>query len=573
MQNKKIIFISRLDYDCSLGAHMLCDIAIELKNRYDDIEILIIGGGNEYKSILNQVNKINEIYPGERFIFALGNISNPSVYFKPSALFVGVSRSALEAMAHSLPVILLGNEGYLGLFDKSKIECVKKTNFTCRGAHKLCNPTTLFDDICRYFDMSEKEKDILSDLSIQTVKDEYSAAKMARDTLQLYKETVSAYRIKQGLQEENRHKSIKIGICGYYGKGNLGDEAILSQIIQKIKALTIEKYHNNEPINVKIHVIKGKSPTKILSAMSGADLFIFGGGSLLQNSTSNTSLLYYLSLIFLSDILCKRKIMLANGIGPIENSILPREELVLIMARAIDVFDIISVRDKDSQQFIQKLLPKRKIRYVCDPALGYFIQPPSKINCRLILKDENSTITKKSLHINKAFIYIPHKMALNKARISAKRAAKSFVSVCENFQAAPIVAILNKEDLEFAQEMQKSSHQIKIITPKNPQQLIALMQKAGLCITQRYHGALFSLSMSVPTLILSDDPKLKGLCKELRLPPPQDVSTIGETKTLTNAIIGTQTFFSKAASRVSSALIERAKHNDKLIAKIFAHYI
>ena len=85
--------------------------------------------------------------------------------------------------------------------------------------------------------------------------------------------------------------------------------------------------------------------------------------------------------------------MLANGIGPIENSILPREELVLIMARAIDIFDIISVRDKDSQRFMQKLLPKRKIRYVCDPALGYFIQPPSKINRKLISKDKKTTIT------------------------------------------------------------------------------------------------------------------------------------------------------------------------------------
>ena len=78
-----------------------------------------------FKSLLEKANKVNQIFPNGKLIFMLGNIANPSVYFEPGSLFVGVSRSALEAMAHGLPVILLGNEGYLGLFDKSKIEYAK----------------------------------------------------------------------------------------------------------------------------------------------------------------------------------------------------------------------------------------------------------------------------------------------------------------------------------------------------------------------------------------------------------------------------------------------------------------
>lgn len=568
MNNKKIIFMSRLDFDCALGAHLLCEIATKLKNRYNDIEILIIGGGSEYKSIFEKANKINATAVNGKLIFMLGNIANPSVYFEPGALFVGVSRSALEAMAHGLPVILLGNEGYLGLFDKSKIEYAKKTNFTCRGTPKLCSSNTLFNEICRYFDMSEQEKANLSELSRKTVKDNYSATKMANETLEFYKETISIYRKKQSVGQANHEKPIKIAICGYYGKGNLGDEAILSQIVSKIKSTTISKCNGGKPRNVKIHVIKSKSPIKILSAMSGADLFIFGGGSLLQNSTSDASLFYYLFLIFLSDILCKRKIMLANGIGPIETSILPKGEMKLITASAIDKFDLISVRDRDSQKLIQEWLPKRKIRYVCDPALAYFAKAPNNINQQLIFEK-----TKKSTHANKAFIYIPHQRILNKAQISAKRIATSFVSACENFGAAPIVAVLNREDLALAQKMQNFSPKIKVVKPENTQQLISLIKNARLCITQRYHGALFSLPNEIPTLILSNDPKLIGLCKELNLPTPQEISIIGETKALNRAIINTHNFFSRSASRISDTLIARAKRTDKLIAKIFSHYI
>jgi polysaccharide pyruvyl transferase WcaK-like protein len=190
-----------------------------------------------------------------------------------------------------------------------------------------------------------------------------------------------------------------------------------------------------------------------------------------------------------------------------------------------------------------------------------------------MLEDNIPKISYKSTHSNKAFVYIPHQRILNKAQISVKHVATSFVSACENFGAAPIVAVLNREDLALAQKMQKFSPKIKVVKPENTQQLISLMKNASLCITQRYHGALFSLPLEMPTLILSNDPKLIGLCKELNLPTPQEISVIGETKALNRAIIDTQSFFSHSANRISNVLIARAKRTDKLIAKIFSHYI
>ncbi len=48
-------------------------------------------------------------------------------------VFVNVSRSALEAMASEKPVILAGNEGYIGLLSSENMEAARESNFCCRG--------------------------------------------------------------------------------------------------------------------------------------------------------------------------------------------------------------------------------------------------------------------------------------------------------------------------------------------------------------------------------------------------------------------------------------------------------
>ena len=160
-----------------------------------------------------------------------------------------------------------------------------------------------------------------------------------------------------------KKKALKIVICGYYGHGNFGDEAILRVILSKIQNLNPK---------AKICVLKTKNLLYSVRDMVGADVFIFGGGSILQNATSDASLLCYLAIIHVSSLLCKRKIMLANGIGPICRRKIPKKILIRATACAINCFDYISVRDTHSQKMLQNILPNRKIYLVPDPALISF---------------------------------------------------------------------------------------------------------------------------------------------------------------------------------------------------------
>ena len=55
----RIVFVSRLDADCSLGANLLCEIAPKIHQFHPNTEIIIVGGGSEYPEILRKSAQIN----------------------------------------------------------------------------------------------------------------------------------------------------------------------------------------------------------------------------------------------------------------------------------------------------------------------------------------------------------------------------------------------------------------------------------------------------------------------------------------------------------------------------------
>ena len=112
-------------------------------------------------------------------------------------------------------------------------------------------------------------------------------------------------------------------LCGYYGKGNGGDEALLASLLQML------------PNNIQPYVLSGNpSETEkrygvkagdrlntftILSAMRRSDIFIWGGGSLIQDATSIASPFYYSGLMGLAQKMGLKTIAWAQGIGPLNH--------------------------------------------------------------------------------------------------------------------------------------------------------------------------------------------------------------------------------------------------------------
>lgn len=192
---RTVVFVSRLDGDCSLGARLLCEIAPRLDEKYAEIKIIIVGGGEKFGETGKIARKINEKINRE-LIIAVGGVDDPSVFFGDAAVFVGVSRAALEAMASSVPVILLGDEGYLGVLDSSVLGEARRTNLTCRGARRA-DADVLFADICRILEMSEEGRRALGSFGRSVAETFYSSESMARRTAEFYIEVGERGKLKR----------------------------------------------------------------------------------------------------------------------------------------------------------------------------------------------------------------------------------------------------------------------------------------------------------------------------------------------------------------------------------------
>jgi len=152
-------------------------------------------------------------------------------------------------------------------------------------------------------------------------------------------------------------KSKKIIISGYYGLKNFGDEAILQTLIDRLNSAydkpeitVISKNPEYIKQTYKADSVYSFNFSEISRKMSGSDIFISGGGSLLQDVTSLMSLFYYLALILLAQIFKTRVYIFAQGIGPINNPF-GRFLTGIILKNA----SLITVRDQNSSDFLSKL--------------------------------------------------------------------------------------------------------------------------------------------------------------------------------------------------------------------------
>jgi N-acetylglucosaminyldiphosphoundecaprenol N-acetyl-beta-D-mannosaminyltransferase len=148
----------------------------------------------------------------------------------------------------------------------------------------------------------------------------------------------------------------KIVISGYYGFGNLGDEAILAGLLKGIRSkvsdveiLVISGNPQDTKGRHQVRAISQLSP-KILVELRSADLFISGGGGLLQDKTSLRSLLYYLGLIYIAQKLNIPTFICAQGIGP-----LTRKLSRWLVKRVLQKSTAISVRDEASKKLLAEL--------------------------------------------------------------------------------------------------------------------------------------------------------------------------------------------------------------------------
>jgi polysaccharide pyruvyl transferase CsaB len=106
-------------------------------------------------------------------------------------------------------------------------------------------------------------------------------------------------------------------LCGYYGKGNGGDEALLATLLQMLPAHVEPVVLSGNPAETRdrhqVEACDRMSAFEVLRAFDSADAFIWGGGSLMQDATSALNPIYYGGLMGLAQQRGLRTIAWAQG--------------------------------------------------------------------------------------------------------------------------------------------------------------------------------------------------------------------------------------------------------------------
>ncbi len=118
---------------------------------------------------------------------------------------------------------------------------------------------------------------------------------------------------------------MRVLLSGYYGFGNLGDEALLEVIVERMRArfpaVELEVLSATPGVTAARYGVATAPRWEwraIRSAIARADVVLSGGGGLLQNATSLRSLLYYAGILREARRARRKTMIFAQSIGPLD---------------------------------------------------------------------------------------------------------------------------------------------------------------------------------------------------------------------------------------------------------------
>ena len=295
-------------------------------------------------------------------------------------------------------------------------------------------------------------------------------------------------------------KKKRFVLSGYFGFKNFGDEAILSVLVAKLR----EYGHKITIISSDTKYTKSKfrfvrsvytfNIRDLIGAIAKSDFLISGGGSLLQDTTSFKSLIYYLFVIFMGLILGKKVIIFAQGIGPISNPV--GQFLTGFLLRFCTY---VSVRDVKSQELLKKWGVNSEL--LCDPIFSTMI-PEVQKEKRVAVQLRNCAT------MNEDFI---------------DRLAQNVVTSFPDYMI-DIYSFQDTLDLEVCKKFERavrllnSDIKTTLFSGLTDEQTVSNISKSEFMVAMRFHALIVGLLAGVKVLGINYDIKVEKLAKEFGFP-------------------------------------------------------
>jgi len=318
-------------------------------------------------------------------------------------------------------------------------------------------------------------------------------------------------------QEENTVGQLRAVLCGYYGKGNGGDEALLATLLQMLPDSVTPLVLSGNPDETRdrygVKTCDRMAAFQVLQALRQSDVLIWGGGSLIQDATSAASPLYYGGLMALAQQLKLKTIAWAQGIGPLK-----RPFTRALAQQTFAGCTAVSVRDHGSAAILADwqisctLAPDPVWALEASPVSGLWDLPAPRVAVTLRSHPE----------------------------LTATRLA-NFTRALISFQKATQTCILlvpfqKSQDLAIAEAIQPQLPGAnQILCLEDPKALKGVFRGVEMAIGMRYHSLIMAAAEGCRCFALSYDPKVSKLMQELEIPGwdlnqlPDDPNLISQT--------------------------------------------
>ena len=331
----------------------------------------------------------------------------------------------------------------------------------------------------------------------------FSIQKMVETQLHIYEEIV---------RRHSRPRADRDGvvICGAYGRGNAGDDAILEAILEEMRGidpdmpmLVLSKDPKATRLTYRVQAVHRSNIPAWHKAMRHAKLYINGGGSLIQDVTSRRSLWYYLHNIWTAKRCGCKVQMYGCGIGPVlrDNH---RKMAAQVLNSSVDV---ITLREPNSLEELRSMgVTVPRIQLTADPALTLHAAGDDEVD---------SCMLRAGIPPHGNYICF----ALRRWK-NFESAAPAFAAAAdyayETFGLTPVFLAVEKHLDPSAARMvaqgMKAPHYF-IDDAGEAGCIIGVLARMRLVVSMRLHALIFAAGQGIPLVGAVYDPKVSAFLR------------------------------------------------------------
>lgn len=310
------------------------------------------------------------------------------------------------------------------------------------------------------------------------------------------------------LHEVLHSRPRRVMISGYYGFENLGDDLILQVLVDVLKQhhtqiTVLSETPGQTEIRYDVQSIHRMNFVDIVDQLSRADLFISGGGGLLQDATGLGSVGYYAGLLQLAQSFAVPTACWAQGIGPLRGWFSR-----WFAARALERSELVTVRDEASAYLVDDLTGKEP-EITADPV--WHVQLPEGAS---VIKNTNTW--KIGLSLRPWSSFSPDRIKTLARFLSRliQGSDKPVQFLFFPFQPKSDDKVFRILERYLRQEIPLNKGFCHWVEPKH---ILHTIGECHVLFGMRFHSLVLGILAGVPVYGLVYDPKVRLLLQELHL--------------------------------------------------------